>query len=143
MKSLVDVEDRLHRIISGGQIIQRLKWVPKGAGIHSRCPVGLPRVHINTEHLLRVDFFGNREARLPCRIFGNDQKYAAVHWGRREILGERNLKNKRRGRSGENGRGGKQKEGKQADAALHLRFSSKFVRLRDSRRGLYTRSMEM
>src|SRR5580698_1549236 len=92
MKSLVDIEDALHPVTAGGNIVQAYRRISKRERVENRGRAGSKSFHIHTESLLR---FSRVKAELEARFFfvvvGNQQQHVAVERRGAHLFGKRNF----------------------------------------------------
>ena len=96
VKSFVNVEHGPHRVFAGNQFAQALERIAKRGRIHAHHGARLPRVHIHSKRLLRLEAFLHSEACCDGHIaFRDDQQDVAVHRRCRQLLRVRNLEHQR------------------------------------------------
>src|SRR5579884_422634 len=120
MERLINIENRLDRILARRKIGQGAQWGAGGAGLHADHLARLPAIDIAAEDLLRFDTVSHLKPRLAVRLFRDDDDQPAV---------------RRRGpsRSGEfqfKGRGGRQADAQndtKGDETHKQSFYSRFA----------------
>src|SRR5579862_472955 len=140
VKSFVDVEHGPHGVISGNQFAQALERIAKRGRIHADHSAGLPRVHVHSKRLLRLEAFLHSEACCDGHVaFRNYQQNVPVHRRCGQLLRVRNLENQRLRRTSQRSkRRSKQNQfhSNQAQAAWHQVLQKIVVRKRFGKRML-------
>ena len=93
VKGFVDVDQPLHPVVPGRQVVQTLGGITERRSIHDGRCARRESIHVGAEDLLRLrNVVADLKPRLLLIVVGDKQKHMPVDGGRTHLFGKRNLK---------------------------------------------------